>query len=203
VWPAWDAHSELGETTHRVSQALGQSLDEASVRLLLRRFYRAGLIERPACGSESSRETRRPLGRRVALRRAGGRRPRGSEHRGSISRAGGSHVPAKRPNLFAHFPVLQFLLPGELGPLRRRQAELRSPLTRVRRELRWLPTKGSNRPPQEAGAARVVAADVANDHRRVKWPAGIRRALGVILRRRPGLAEPLVEATDHVSTASR
>jgi hypothetical protein len=71
VWRTWDSHSGLRETTHRVSEALGEPLDETAVRLVLRRLYRAGLIERPAWDSESSHKTRRALGRRVALRGVG------------------------------------------------------------------------------------------------------------------------------------
>lgn len=71
VWCAWERRSGVGETALRVSQALGEALDEASVQLVLRRLHRAGLIERPAGGSDSRRETRRAPGRRVALRRVG------------------------------------------------------------------------------------------------------------------------------------
>lgn len=71
VWRTWDGRSGLGETVRRVSEALGEPLDEASVRLVLRRLYQAGLIERPAWDSDSRYKTRRTLSRRVALRGVG------------------------------------------------------------------------------------------------------------------------------------
>ena len=71
VWRQWDGRSGLAEVARRTSEALGEPLDEASVRLVLRRLDRAGLIEGSAWDSGSSRETRRTLGRRVAMRRVG------------------------------------------------------------------------------------------------------------------------------------
>ena len=68
VWRAWDGRSGPGETACRAGQALGEPVDEASVRLVLRRLQRAGLIDRPAGASESGRETGWTLGRRAALR---------------------------------------------------------------------------------------------------------------------------------------
>lgn len=71
VWRTWDGRRGRSETLRRVSKALGEPLDEASVRLVLRRLYQAGLIERPAWDSDSSHKTRRTLSRRVALRGVG------------------------------------------------------------------------------------------------------------------------------------
>jgi hypothetical protein len=106
VWRTWDGRSGLSETARRGSQALGEPLDEASVRLVLRRLYQAGLIERPAWDSDSSHKTRRALGRRVALRGVGVAAGLAVLSIAAVSRAGGGYVLIERPTLFAQFPVL-------------------------------------------------------------------------------------------------
>lgn len=71
VWRAWDGRSAPGEAAHRVSQALGEPLDEASVRLVWRRLQGAGLIEKPARRSDSDDQPLPAPARRVVLRGVG------------------------------------------------------------------------------------------------------------------------------------
>jgi len=71
VWRMWDSRSETREIAHRVSQALGEPLDETSVRFVLRRLGRAGLVDTHERGSDGAGEKQGRLGRRAALRRVG------------------------------------------------------------------------------------------------------------------------------------
>ena len=121
------ADGRWDEVAYRVSQRLGEPLDGASIRLVLRRLYQTTLIERPSWSSHSGGETPRALGAAPCRR---GCWPRGAERRSSVSRAGRGHVPAIRRALFAQFPVLWLLLQRQIRPLRRRQEQLRSSLTR-------------------------------------------------------------------------
>jgi hypothetical protein len=71
IWRQWDGRSGLAEVARRTSLALGETLDEASVRRTLRRLERAGLIEGIASRSDSRGGAPPEPGRRAALRSVG------------------------------------------------------------------------------------------------------------------------------------
>jgi hypothetical protein len=66
VWRQFDGRCDLRELTRRVGRSLSERIDEATVRLAVRRLRIAGMIAGPLPWSEDSRESRR-----LALRAVG------------------------------------------------------------------------------------------------------------------------------------
>jgi len=64
VWNEWNGVRTANEIAVRVSQALGEPVDETSVRLALSRLEQAGLVAE----SPMARKLEQPLDRRAALR---------------------------------------------------------------------------------------------------------------------------------------
>jgi len=73
VWREYDGHRSAAEIAEHVSAVRGESIDEAAVLVALRRFERAGLIERgapPSPRADPAAHGASPgAGRRDALRR--------------------------------------------------------------------------------------------------------------------------------------
>jgi DNA-binding transcriptional ArsR family regulator len=66
VWRSWDGRASVAEVARRASETLGETVDERSVHVALRRLERAELVD--ALPSESRRRT---PGRRAVIRGVG------------------------------------------------------------------------------------------------------------------------------------